>query len=115
MVREKYRYVVFRLECTTGRRGPVSQKDIENAVRDYANRLLDDWEYAYSIPKLRVVEFYPSISLGIIKVPLSGYSSLKKVLPLIRAVGVSGCRISHAKTSGIIKKAKQWMLHHTKK
>ncbi|KAH9386743.1 ribonuclease P/MRP protein subunit POP5 [Nematocida major] len=106
MVREKYRYIVFRIKGGKA----ISAADLEKAIQDSASSNLSDWDYAMTAPKMKVVEYYPVLEIGIVKVLLSGVSHMHEMLksPLsIRDVQFSA---TAEKTSGIIKKAKKWIL-----
>ncbi|OAG30168.1 ribonuclease P/MRP protein subunit POP5 [Nematocida displodere] len=117
MVREKFRYVVFRLECLDNEAPvsrSVSEKELFFQLKDQAARVLGDWEYAESVPKMKLALFYPVTGIGVVKVPSSGKEAFYRVLQSISAVGGRQCKLSPLKASGIIKKAKRWIVRSLK-
>lgn len=111
MVREKYRYVVF--SAHTGK--ALSSYDIYKSIEKYASASMSDWEYAMTIPKLKVAEYYPTMRIGIVKVLLSGLPNIRKLLTSPLKIKEESVMFSVIKVSGIIKKAKQWIIETEKK
>lgn len=111
MVLEKKRYIVF----TTSGKDYINTKEIEKGIVKKANLELDDWEYSMSIPKMKVVEYYPALRIGIAKVLLSGVESIKRLFEQPVELDRSILFIKIVKISGIIKKAKKWIVEQNAK
>lgn len=108
MVREKYRYIVLRIDPPI----KISERDFHIAVESVARECLSDWEYACSIPRLRIVEYYPYNSFLIIKVQHCGKDAFYNVLQKITQVDGYTCSLSSLICTGAIRKAKTWILTH---
>ncbi|EIJ88889.1 hypothetical protein NEPAR06_0589 [Nematocida parisii] len=106
MVREKFRYIVFTTHYNTAITPAIIHKGIHNS----ANSILSDWEYAMTMPKLKIAEYYPHLGIGIIKVFLSGVESIQKIFRQMIEVNDLIIRCEIIRTTGIIRKAKKWIL-----
>ncbi|KAI5185132.1 ribonuclease P/MRP protein subunit POP5 [Nematocida homosporus] len=113
MVREKYRYIVLKISTPSNR--PLlnlSAKPLLHAIERAAAANLNDWDYAYTIPRLQVTEFWPYLGLCIIKVLLVGKNTLYRLVPYISTINDQSCQITPLKCSGAIRKSKQWILQN---
>ncbi|KAI5189401.1 hypothetical protein NEMIN01_0464 [Nematocida minor] len=105
MVLEKKRYIVF----TTNSSAVFTTQDVRKGIVNLANSELTDWEYALTVPKLKVVEYYPALRIGIAKVILSGVANIQKIFEKTVSVNESNLSVKVVRISGIIKKAKKWI------
>jgi len=114
MVREKYRYIVCQIENV---REPsiISEKSLYRALQSCADAVLTDWEYAAVFPKTKMAEYFPYNRLGIFKVPLIGKRAAIRALEEIREIDNFACSVRPIKTSGIIKKARKWIIENIHK
>ncbi|EHY66235.1 hypothetical protein NERG_00931 [Nematocida ausubeli] len=110
MVREKFRYIVF----TTKYNKELVPADIYKGIANSANEILSDWDYAMTMPKLKIVEYYSHLGMGIVKVFLSGVESIHKIFSQVIEVNGLITQLHIVKVSGIIKKAKKWIINNQK-
>lgn len=110
MVRVKHRYVVLSLGAHSARELNITTEDIFLAVRSLSKSMLDDWEYADVVPGLRVAEYYPYTRVAIVKVASAGLAPLLRVIKHLTSIRDYPCTPEIVKVTGIIKKAKQWLV-----
>ncbi|KAI5181221.1 ribonuclease P/MRP protein subunit POP5 [Nematocida sp. AWRm80] len=113
MVREKYRYVVIRV--TTTNKGPFNTNQLLKEIIETATNYLTDHQFSITIPKLIIADYWPYNRIVILKILRSGIPHISSLLEQIATVSNVSCTIKHIYTSGIIKKAKQWVIRTEKR
>ncbi|KAI5190301.1 ribonuclease P/MRP protein subunit POP5 [Nematocida sp. AWRm77] len=110
MVRVKHRYILLSVCTGNSQRLSASSEDLFQSVKALSNSMLGEWEYADIFPNFQVAEYYPYAKLAILRVPTPGVPSLLRVLKAVRSVKECPCTLEVEKVTGMIRKAKKWIV-----
>lgn len=105
MVREKFRYILLKVEGMPGR-VRISEGEIYSAVEQHAKIILDQWECSYLLPRMKIVEYLPYNHLLVMKVLLKGKDPFYRVLEEFRGTKDFQYTLRPMKCTGIIKRIK---------
>ncbi|KAI5172636.1 hypothetical protein NEFER03_1692 [Nematocida sp. LUAm3] len=105
MVREKFRYILLKIEGLPGR-VRISEGEIYSAVEQHAKIILDQWECACVLPRMKIVEYLPYNQLLVMKMLLKGKDPFYKILKEFKGTKDYQYTLHPLKCTGIIKRIK---------